>query len=785
MGQCARVLSALALCVVVSATAPQQRNVYVGAYLSDVSDFELKEGHFKADLHVWVKWSGDAKVPELVFENAEVDSKDDLGLEHDGDWHSAQWRVQGTFRGEFPVHAFPFDTQTLPVVFGLDEADGLLIPDLGASGMSPKFSVTGWGYEPYFHARTALKEYGSDLGSLAREGKSTRLRLAAFSVEMHRPFGPYLLKFALPLALILLMALLALFLPGDRIDVRSAMGITALLACIAFHYTQADTLPDVTYLVAADKLFLGAYVFITATFLCSVLSFRRSLRDADSARRLDGYAAWVLPLVALVSSSWLVANALASIAPDAPPLPAVKPSLPSLRVAANSLDTPNSGGGPGRRANLVVRGADGVMRAALAEEAPAMTNALVRLLPDGGMTVRWRLREGAKWSDGSSINAQDLDYSVKLTADPVRVATVQSDVRTLDVTYSERHGEYLTGFTVYPARAATQLPDAGRDVLNRSTSEKKLPSAAAYLPGDFTEDRALTLQRNPDYVGPRPVFERIELVKKTPEEAAAALLAKELDVVPSLSPDAYELLRDKPGVRVLEQPGEQLWVLVPNLAAPPFDSVAARRALLAAIDRDAMVKAFAPAPTQVASGWRAVPRKVTPASDFSLNGLSLTLHVGVRRSKTAANALLADLLVADLTRAGVAVTVEEHEQLWQFTQRGFEGLVLLGRDTDEPWRFMGATSVGGRARLEVPTGAHYDAAMVDAYGRYLGTLYDERRAQLELHLQDLWFERLPVVPLVLTSRLAAVRADLVGPDWGNADSIWWNLDQWSFEAETR
>ncbi|MBL8951943.1 MAG: hypothetical protein JNK82_14265, partial [Myxococcaceae bacterium] len=54
----------------------------------------------------------------------------------------------------------------------------------------------------------------------------------------------------------------------------------------------------------------------------------------------------------------------------------------------------------------------------------------------------------------------------------------------------------------------------------------------------------------------------------------------------------------------------------------------------------------------------------------------------------------------------------------------------------------------------------------------------ERRAALDEKLQALWLERLPVLPLVLTSRLAAVRADLDGPDWGAADSLWWNVSDW-------
>ncbi len=772
-------LSALALLVFV-ASAPPQRNVYVGTYLSDVSDFELKEGHFKADLRVWVKWRGSEKVPELTFENGEVDSRDDLGLEYDGDWHSAQWRVQGTFRGDFPVHAFPFDNQTLPVVFGLDEDDGLLVPDLGASGMSPEFSITGWAYEPYFGARTEVKKYGSDLGSISHEGKSARLRLVSFEMEMHRPFGPYLIKFALPLSLILLMALLALFLPGDRIDVRSAMGITALLSCIAFHYTQADTLPDVTYLVAADKLFLGAYVFITGTFMCSVISFRFSLTDPDSAKRLDHAGIWLLPLTALVGAASLVASALSSTVVTAPPLAASKPSLPSLRVATLNVDAP--GGGPSRRAQLVVRGSDGVMRAALVEEAPAMTNSLVRLLPDGGMRVRWRLRESARWTDGAAVTSEDLAFSIGTTQDPRRTKVEQVDARTLDVTYDERHGEYLEGFNVFPARGKALLVDAGREVLGRATNEKKLPSAGAYVTGELTPGQKLTLVRNADYAGPRPVFENIELVQKTPEEAAAALLARELDVVPSLTTESYELLKGKPGVTVLEQPGEQLWLLIPNVTTAPWSSREARRALMRALDREAMVKELEPVPAHVASGWKEVKKaKLAPGPTLAELGVStLTLHVAQRRAKSSTHALLAARVAEDLTKAGLTVTIEEHEQLRAFSQGDYEGVVLINRDTDMAARFLGASYLEGVYRFDLPAGDYYDAAMVDAYDRFMGTLYDERRAQLEAQLQALWFERLPMLPLVLTSRLAAVRADLVGPDWGTADSIWWNLDQWSF-----
>ena len=48
-------------------------------------------------------------------------------------------------------------------------------------------------------------------------------------------------------------------LPPDRVDARSGIGVTALLACFAFQFTVAGTIPDVAYLTVADALFILAY----------------------------------------------------------------------------------------------------------------------------------------------------------------------------------------------------------------------------------------------------------------------------------------------------------------------------------------------------------------------------------------------------------------------------------------------------------------------------------------------------------------------------------------------
>ncbi|MFT3711331.1 MAG: ABC transporter substrate-binding protein [Archangium sp.] len=778
-------LPALALVSTLVAADPPPRNVYVGAYLTDVSDFDLKAGRFKADLRVWAKWLGDGEPPEITFENGEIDSKIDLGRDDDAEWHSVQWRVQGTFRGDFPLHAFPFDRQTLPVVLGLDRTHGLLQPDLGASGMSPHFSITGWSYEPYFSARVEERSFGSDLGSVAHEGQSAVQRRTLFQVEMRRPFGPYLIKFALPLMLILLMALLGLFLPAERLDVRSALGITALLACIAFHYTQADTLPDVTYLVAADMLFLGAYVFVAGTLIISVIAFRLGSSSPQRARRADRLGLWLLPLTTVVALTWAINSTIPDVPKKVAMLTGPRGNHPLLRVSLAALDAPGAGT-PSVRASVALRKADGTMQPMLVEEAPALTNSLVRLLPDGGMRVRWQLRENSRWADGAPLTSNDLMFSLATLPEPLRTSMERVDDRTLDVTYKTRRSSWLDGFGVFPQSKSQALPDAGRDVLNRQTSEGKLPGGAGYVWESFEPGQKLTLKRNPNYAGPAPVFERIEVTKRDPMEAARALVNRELDVLPSLTPDSYEFLRNERSVRVLEQPGDLVWMLVPNLKSEPWSELTNRRALLAMLNRDEMVKALAPAPARVAWGWKASkPYPFISPGDVGLKGVSVKLNVGPRTAG-GTNTLLIERIVADLARVGVTVEVVEQKELYQLVQRQeFEGLALVSRDTGDPGRFMNASWANGRVQLDVAQYPHFDDEMVERYDAWVSSLYSERKLFLEAAMQEAWFQRLPMIPLVLTSRLAAVRADLIGPEWGQADSLWWNLNDWTFEEPVK
>src|SRR5690606_22713648 len=77
-------------------------------------------------------------------------------------------------------------------------------------------------------------------------------------------------KLFVPLVVILLVALCALFIHPKWLDVRAGVGVTALLACFAFQFSVSDTMPSVAYMTLADVLFLVAYGLTAALLAVSV-----------------------------------------------------------------------------------------------------------------------------------------------------------------------------------------------------------------------------------------------------------------------------------------------------------------------------------------------------------------------------------------------------------------------------------------------------------------------------------------------------------------------------------
>jgi peptide/nickel transport system substrate-binding protein len=261
----------------------------------------------------------------------------------------------------------------------------------------------------------------------------------------------------------------------------------------------------------------------------------------------------------------------------------------------------------------------GRLVAHLAEAVPTVENGLWKVFPDGRMETTWRIKEGARWHDGTPLGAEDLAFTVAVGRDrdlPVLghaaydliEAVEVVDPRTVVVRWLRPYIEADAVFAKTPSRIAIPLP---RHLLERGFSDDKaaftqLPywttefvGIGAYQLREWVSGSHLLVEASDRYVLGRPKIDEI-LVKflLDPNTVIANVLAGtvELTIGRSASVDQAVSFREqwkdgKVEVALEESP---MSLLVQHLNPQPalVGDVRFRRALVHATDRQQLVDAL-------------------------------------------------------------------------------------------------------------------------------------------------------------------------------------------------
>ena len=230
--------------------------------------------------------------------------------------------------------------------------------------------------------------------------------------------------------------------------------------------------------------------------------------------------------------------------------------------------------------------------------------------PDGLRYV-FRLRDGLRWSDGTPLTAQDVEYAIKRTLDPERPGVSVAVYYMLENAQDHALGRSVSAEAVgvralddrtVEFRLAAPAPYF-LSVVNRPDSAPHPrhviePHGGAWLePGrqvvsgafevvERTPDR-LVFTRRPDASPRGGNVERAELTRTPVPEALERYAADEVDLVvaQATSPDADRVPADHPDLEL----GPPAWsvYLVFDMREPALRNADLRRALAHAIDRSA------------------------------------------------------------------------------------------------------------------------------------------------------------------------------------------------------
>lgn len=464
---------------------------------------------------------------------------------------------------------------------------------------------------------------------------------------------------------------------------------------------------------------------------------------------------------------------------------------------------------------LVVEDEQGALEPRLAERVPTLENgdAFVARTPDGksALTVRFQIREAARWHDGSPVRPADLRFGWLLFSNrEVKIAQYSAawriqdvralDERTVEVVY--KPGELDPRFAL--CCNSFVLPEAHlKDVAVGKLADSPFARSPSYAGAFALKERqgnvSLTLERSPYYaLGPARLRSVVFVFRPDPDALFGDLSAHRVDLATAglYGADRAGVLAtiEPRGVRAIFTPSLALEHLDFNLRDPadlakphPFlGRYAVRAALATAVDRAKISRLAtagrlgpplsylvppswaAPAIGDVGqyphdpptaermldeAGWKRGPDGIR-----AKEGLRMKLHLLVA-SGNALRDQAARLLVEDLARVGVEVQREDVPM--SGLTASARGPLAAGQFDLALYAWVGDRDPYGWSllyhRSQVPTaangftGQNYPGWGDERFSRLAdeaaGTLERDARRERYLEMQRIWTAALPALPL--------------------------------------
>ncbi|MCB0995233.1 MAG: ABC transporter substrate-binding protein [Acidimicrobiales bacterium] len=383
---------------------------------------------------------------------------------------------------------------------------------------------------------------------------------------------------------------------------------------------------------------------------------------------------------------------------------------------------------------------------------------------DNGLVWEFVLADGAAFSSGEAITAADVKRSLErvVSADPTSVPAARLDVVLGFAELASGAAEELSGLVtvddhtlqVLLSTPFSPLPELLTSPVYGIVPDGGVIGASTSGPYEVvsSDEGGWHLAARAGAAVPATV-ETVEIVRFDSREAAATAFEKgELDVAPAPA--------DAPDAGVVTVPLHVMVALGMNTAAAPFDDLAFRRAIAAAIDREAIVEELwgdaavavdrlVPGPEgcdDAACGFdRAFALEELMRSNPFAEVPEVLLDVAVDESGREGR--LAAAVAEDLAAAGIPVTVREHS-VAEFVDVAADGELGLFRSGwvamfPSPDSYLAAFLSDGSDNLT----SYGDAAVDELLDVARSAADPDERDEAYHKVEQALLEAVPVIPI--------------------------------------
>lgn len=442
--------------------------------------------------------------------------------------------------------------------------------------------------------------------------------------------------------------------------------------------------------------------------------------------------------------------------------------------------------------NLLVYTGDGKLAPSLAESWTA---------PDS-TTYVYKLRSGAKFSDGHPVTTADVLFSLQLQTDSkygsrestlfanVDSATASGNTITIKLKQPDTLWKWLPshmGFYIY------EKSDVLANLASYGTPQHPPIGSGAYMVKEFVPDSHITLVHNPYYWGTKPQFDTITF-QIIPDDNTRLLAMQNGQINGTFNPPGAASSQWAAAGAVSDMPAYIWRGLTLDMQQAPFSDIHVRRALYYATDRASIAQVVSPGRAKasttlddpalygalpsntVTSGYNQVASypfdiakaKAELTQSSVPNGFTTTLNVP--QESTPAK-LIAQAIQASWAQIGVNLKLNLMPGGPRFQiilDHGPNlGVQVIGNlpDVPDPTELLWLYFASDQAAKDGNNSSNLRDAQIDSLiKRALVETDPVKAATLDMQIQQLASEQVPIVPILWQDNVVVVKKGWkVGP----------------------
>ena len=277
------------------------------------------EKSYFADFYLSMRGNKGARIEQFEFANAFLDARtNDRQINirelHDGGpsatfpEHMRIYRVSGKFMFEPRLANFPFDTQRFSIDIQPRSGDSpFIIQPPPHTQRDRAVETDGW--DPNDHYVGYDEDFVPVIDAMSHERSVVPFYRASFVWLMKRQTTDYYLRVVVPLAFILIVAYLSIFIPAVHFEAIVTIQVTALLSAVALYLALPKI--DTDSATLSDRIFLFDYMAVSLMIVISILRINGFVAATPALRRVLGFIhIVVVPLLVVAMAMYVYGASL-------------------------------------------------------------------------------------------------------------------------------------------------------------------------------------------------------------------------------------------------------------------------------------------------------------------------------------------------------------------------------------------------------------------------------------------------------------------------------------------